>query len=230
MRVDIWSDVICPFCYVGEKRLEHVAAKMGIKLEVVWHSFQLEPDAPTAHPTPNIELIAGKYQCSLEQAYQHQRNVQAMCESEGIDFKWEDVKPGNTRNAHKVIQKAQFEGLGTAAAEAFFEAYMNQGQIIGDPDVATAIGISVGLTQEDVEESLSAGAFEDLIIEDQQAAYDINITGVPFFIFDNKLALSGSQPREIFEQALNKARSMGLDRDIPDGPVCNADGCEPDQR
>lgn len=230
MRVDIWSDVICPFCYVGEKRLEHVAAEMGIRLEVVWHSFQLEPDAPIAHPTPNIKLIAAKYQCSLEQAYQHQRNVQAMCESEGIDFKWEDVKPGNTRNAHKVIQKAQLEGLGTSAAEAFFEAYMNQGQIIGDPDVAKAIGVSVGLTQDDVEESLTDRAFEDLIVADQQTAYDINITGVPFFIFDNKLALSGSQPREIFTQALNKARSMSLDRDIPQGSVCNADGCEPDQR
>lgn len=132
MRVDVWSDVICPFCYVGEKRFENVARERGVEIEWVWHTFELEPNAPSTHSTPNLEMIAGKYRTNEAGAIQHQRNVAELCASEGIDFQWEKVKPGNTRFAHRIIQAAQAKSLGTKAAEVLFEAYMNESEAIGE--------------------------------------------------------------------------------------------------
>jgi len=135
MRVDIWSDVVCPFCYIGKKRLEHVAAEAGIELDVHWHSFELDPNAPSKHERSNTERLAQKYNQSIEQTQQMQRNVAQAARSEGIEFNWEQANSGNTFNAHRIIHLAQSQGLGNRMKEALLHAYMTDGQAIGQADV-----------------------------------------------------------------------------------------------
>ncbi|MGI2033867.1 DsbA family oxidoreductase [Rhizobium panacihumi] len=226
MRVDVWSDVICPFCYVGEKRLENVARERGVEIEWVWHSFELEPDAPSTHSTPNLEMIAGKYRTNEAGAIQHQRNVAELCASEGIDFQWQKVKPGNTRLAHRIIQVAQAKGLGIKAAEVLFEAYMNEGEAIGERSVIERIAARIGLSHEEINAALSSNVIDDQIAADQQTAMEIGVTGVPFFVIDGKVALSGAQPRQVFDQALDRILLSKIERVEDDQAlICDVDGC-----
>ncbi|WP_299154742.1 DsbA family protein, partial [uncultured Acinetobacter sp.] len=120
MRVDIWSDVVCPFCYIGKKRLEAAAEEAGIELELHWHSFQLDPEAPPRQEISNSERLAQKYGRSVAEVEDMQRNIAEMAKAEGIEFNWEGANSGNTLNAHRIIHLAQSKGLGNEAQEAFF--------------------------------------------------------------------------------------------------------------
>jgi len=139
MRVDIWSDVVCPFCYIGKKRLEHVAEQAGIELDIHWHSFELDPNAPVKHDTSNTERLAQKYGRSYAEMEEMERNVAAMAAVEGIDFQWQKANSGNSFNAHRIIHLAQSKGLGNEAEEAFFHAYMTEGLAIGEREVVEEI-------------------------------------------------------------------------------------------
>lgn len=144
MRVDIWSDVVCPFCYIGKKRLEAAAEQAGVELEVHWHSFELDPDAPVRQEISNSERLALKYGRTVAEVEEMQRNIAKMAAEEGIEFNWENANSGNSFNAHRIIHLAQSHGLGNEAEEAFFFSYMTQGLPIGEretiEDVASRIG------------------------------------------------------------------------------------------
>ncbi|MEC8568785.1 MAG: DsbA family oxidoreductase, partial [Pseudomonadota bacterium] len=203
MRVDIWSDVVCPFCYIGKKRLEHVAEEAGIELEIHWHSFELDPNAPAKHDTSNTERLAKKYGRSYAEMEEMERNVAAMAASEGIDFQWQKANSGNSFNAHRIIHLAQSKGLGNEAKEAFFHAYMTEGLAIGEREVVEEIASRIGLDNAEVEYVLDSDELADFVRHDEKIAHEqLKVTGVPFFVFDQKLALSGAQPREVFLQAL----------------------------
>ena len=120
MRVDIWSDVVCPFCYIGKKRLEAAAEQAGVELEVHWHSFELDPDAPVRQEISNSERLALKYGRTVAEVEEMQRNIAKMAAEEGIEFNWENANSGNSFNAHRIIHLAQSHGLGNEAKEAFF--------------------------------------------------------------------------------------------------------------
>lgn len=229
MRVDIWSDVVCPFCYIGKKRLENVAKEAGIELEVIWHSFELDPDAPAKHDTSNTERLAKKYGRTIEQTQEMERNIAAAALSEGIQFNWEKANSGNTFNAHRIIHLAQSKGLGTEAEEAFFHAYMTEGLAIGERETVEEIASRIGLDNAEVEYVLDSEEFADFVRHDEKLAHEqLNVTGVPFFVFDQRLALSGAQPREVFLQALQQAISTQAQGEIEqeDGAVCNDESCE----
>jgi predicted DsbA family dithiol-disulfide isomerase len=159
-------------------------------------------------------------------AIRHQRNVAELCASEGIDFQWEKVKPGNTRLAHRIIQVAQTKGLGTKAAEVLFEAYMNEGEAIGERSVIERIAARIGFSDDEIDATFSSRVIEDQIAADQQTAMEIGVTGVPFFVIDGKIALSGAQPRHVFEQALDRVLLSKFERIEDDQAViCDANGC-----
>lgn len=211
MRVDIWSDVVCPFCYIGKKRLGHVAQEAGIDLEIHWHSFQLDPDAPAKHDLSNTERLAKKYGRSVEQMQDMQRDIATMAAAEGIDFQWELANSGNTFNAHRIIHLAQSKGLGNEAEEAFFHAYMTEGLSIGEREVVEEIASRIGLDHAEVEFVLDTKEFADFVEHDEMIAREqLKVTGVPFFVFDQKLALSGAQPREVFLQVLEQAQQANV--------------------
>lgn len=229
MRVDIWSDVVCPFCYIGKKRLEHVAAEAGIQLDIHWHSFELDPQAPARHSNSNTERLAEKYGQSIEQTEQMQRNIAQAAASEGIEFNWQLANSGNTFNAHRLIHLAQTQGLGNAAKEAFFKAYMSDGLAIGETEVIEKIALNIGLTASDIQAVLSSDQYADAVRNDEKIAHEqLKVTGVPFFVFDQRLAVSGAQPREVFlqvfEQLQQQAESPAVEHDA--AASCDADGCE----
>ncbi|MCR4532343.1 DsbA family oxidoreductase [Acinetobacter venetianus] len=227
MRVDIWSDVVCPFCYIGKKRLEHVAEEAGIELEIHWHSFELDPNAPAKHDTSNTERLAKKYGRSYAEMEEMERNVAAMAASEGIDFQWQKANSGNSFNAHRIIHLAQSKGLGNEAKEAFFHAYMTEGLAIGEREVVEEIASRIGLDNAEVEYVLDSDELADFVRHDEKIAHEqLKVTGVPFFVFDQKLALSGAQPREVFLQALQQADSDDQNIEQADAAQCNDDSCE----
>ncbi len=228
MRVDIWSDVVCPFCYIGKKRLEHVAEQAGIELDIHWHSFELDPNAPAKHDTSNTERLAQKYGRSYAEMEEMERNVAAMAAAEGIDFQWQKANSGNSFNAHRIIHLAQSKGLGNEAEEAFFHAYMTEGLAIGEREIVEEIASRIGLDHAEVEYVLDSDELADFVRHDEKIAHEqLNVTGVPFFIFDQKLALSGAQPREIFLQALQQAQSASTQEiEQTDAAQCNDDQCE----
>ncbi len=227
MRVDIWSDVVCPFCYIGKKRLEHVAEEAGIELEIHWHSFELDPNAPAKHDTSNTERLAKKYGRNYAEMEEMERNVAAMAASEGIDFQWQKANSGNSFNAHRIIHLAQSKGLGNEAKEAFFHAYMTEGLAIGEREVVEEIASRIGLDNAEVEYVLDSDELADFVRHDEKIAHEqLKVTGVPFFVFDQKLALSGAQPREVFLQALQKADSDDQNIEQTDAAQCNDESCE----
>lgn len=230
MRVDIWSDVVCPFCYIGKKRLEAAAEQAGVELEVHWHSFELDPEAPLRQEISNSERLAQKYGRTLAEVEDMQRNIAAMAAAEGIEFNWENANSGNTFNAHRIIHLAQSKGLGSEAKEAFFYSYMTQGLPIGERETIEDVAARIGLNPVEVDDVLNSDEYADFVKFDQEVARDqLKVTGVPFFVFDQRVALAGAQPREVFLQVLEKAMETANDTDpASDANQCDVNGqCDP---
>lgn len=227
MRVDIWSDVVCPFSYIVKKRLEHVAAEVGVELDIHWHSFELDPDAPAHHDTSNTERLAKKYGRSVEEMQQMQQNIAQMAAEEGIDFQWQKANSGNSFDAHRIIHLAQSKGLGNQAKEAFFHAYMTEGLAIGEREVVEEIASRIGLDHAEVEYVLQSDELADFVRHDEKIAHEqLNISGVPFFVFDQKFALSGAQPREVFLQVLNQSLAQIEQQSPTDANTCSDEKCD----
>ena len=233
MRVDIWSDVVCPFCYIGKKRLEKAATEAGVELEVHWHSYQLDPEAPARQEVSNSERLAQKYNRTLAEVEEMQRNIAAMAKEEGIEFNWEGANSGNTFNAHRLIHLAQSKGLGSEAKEAFFFSYMTQGLAIGERETIEDVASRIGLNPVEVDDLLESDAYADFVKFDEEVAREqLQVTGVPFFVFDQRVALAGAQPREVFVQVIEKARETQKDEDlsaVEDAATCQDDSCQPPQ-
>ena len=206
MRVDIWSDVVCPFCFIGKKRLEKAAEQAGVELEIFWHSYQLDPDAPIRQEKSNSERLAEKYNRSIAEVEEMQRNIAAMAKEEGIEFNWENANSGNTFNAHRIIHLAQSLNLGNEAKEAFFYSYMTQGLAIGERETIEDVAARIGLNPNQVEDVLNSDEFAEFVKYDEEVARDqLKVTGVPFFVFDQRVALAGAQPVEVMKDVLTKA-------------------------
>ncbi|KGH49327.1 dithiol-disulfide isomerase [Acinetobacter idrijaensis] len=228
MRVDIWSDVVCPFCYIGKKRLEAAAQEAGIELEVHWHSFQLDPEAPVRQEVSNSERLAQKYGRTVAEVEEMQRNIAEMAKAEGIEFNWEGANSGNTFNAHRLIHLAQSKGLGNEAQEAFFYSYMTQGLAIGERETLEDVAARIGLNPVEVDDLLDSEEYADFVKFDQEVAHDqLKVTGVPFFVFDQRIALAGAQPKEVFLQVFEKALDTSTNSQAAQ---CSPETCDtPDQ-
>ncbi|WP_425916279.1 DsbA family oxidoreductase [Acinetobacter sp. TSRC1-2] len=228
MRVDIWSDVVCPFCYIGKKRLEAAAEQAGLELEVHWHSYELDPEAPIRQEVSNSERLAQKYGRSVADVEEMQRNIAAMAAEEGIQFNWENANSGNTFNAHRIIHLAQSKGLGSEAKEAFFYSYMTQGLPIGERETIEDVAARIGLNPVEVEDVLNSEEYADFVKFDEEVARDqLKVTGVPFFVFDQRIALAGAQPREVFLQVFEKAlEAPQAEVKTDDAAVCKDDLCD----
>ena len=224
MRVDIWSDVVCPFCYIAKKRLDAAAEESGVELEVFWHSYQLDADAPARQQISNTERLAQKYGRSIEDVEEMQRNIAEMAKAEGIEFNWQTANSGNTFNAHRLIHLAQSKGLGNEAKEAFFFSYMTQGLPIGERETLEDIASRIGLNPVEVDDLLDSDEYADFVKYDEEVAREqLKVTGVPFFVFEQRIALAGAQPKEVFMQVIEKAQTLP---EQPPAPVCADDSCD----
>lgn len=237
MRVDIWSDVVCPFCYIGKKRLEKAAEQAGIELEVFWHSYELDANAPVRQEVSNTERLAAKYGRSIAEVEEMQRNIADMAKQEGIEFNWQTANSGNTFNAHRLIHMAQSVGLGDEAKEALFYSYMTQGLAIGERETLEDVASRIGLNPVQVDDMLDSDEFAEFVKYDEEVANEqLKVQGVPFFVFDQRVALAGAQPVDVMKEVMEKAfASIKDEADLDAAPeavntdeaaLCNDDACE----
>ncbi len=232
MKIDIWSDVVCPFCYLGKQRLDEALSQWphAAEIEIVWHSFELDPQAPQRLSESLAEHIATKYGTSLQQSEASQRALAEQFSAVGLTFDWRSAQPGNTFNAHRVFHFAVEQGLGPEVMAEFMRGYFSQGAAIGDPQVVAELAIRAGLDADQVRSVLESDAYADNVRADETLARQIGISGVPFFVFDERLAVSGAQPAEVFTQALNQAwdsRTVTLQTvaGAAEASACGPEGC-----
>jgi predicted DsbA family dithiol-disulfide isomerase len=209
MKVDIWSDVRCPFCYIGKRKFELALEKFAHSdaVEVEWHSFELDPNTETRPELNATDYLAEIKGQSREWAEQMNNQVTAIAAQVGITFDLDNAKVANSFQAHRLIQLAKFNGLGNEAEEELFKAYFTEGKNIDDQTVLVALGESIGLQKTAVQDMLAGYDFSNEVRADEQIAQQIGIAGVPFFIIDQKLSVSGAQAPETFLGALEQAWS-----------------------
>jgi predicted DsbA family dithiol-disulfide isomerase len=209
MKVDIWSDVRCPFCYIGKRKFELAWAEFehADQIEIEWHSFELDPMAvtlPEANPIDHLAQIKGQ---SREWAVEMTNHVTKAAREVGIKFNMEKAVVANSFNAHRLIQLAKANDLADDIEEQLFTDYFISGKNIDDKEVLIASGMAVGLDRLAIEMMLESDSFTDEVRMDEAMARQIGITGVPFFIFNKNLAVSGAQSPETFLGAMEQAYS-----------------------
>lgn len=225
MKIDVWSDVICPFCYIGKRRLELALEQTGVDAEIVWHSFELNPAAPASYGTTLPEVMSRAYGASLPQALAVLAHEEEQANSVGLDFQWRSARPGNTFTAHRVLHLAKAHGRGGEAEERFFRAYFSEGEEIGSPDVVRRLALEIGLDAAEVDEVLAGDGYAREVRADEQRAADLGVRGVPFFVVNDAATVSGAQSVEHFAQVLREEAARV--RSAPsDGALCHDGVCE----
>jgi len=216
MRIDVWSDVVCPFCYIGKAALDQAVAQTGAKVEIVHRAFRLQPGEK---PEPVSEMLARKYGLTGAAAEASQQRVTAIAAQVGLDFHLDGTMIGDTVDAHKLLALAGEKGVQAALLERLYRAYFTEGQPIFDRDTLLSLGEESGLVRADMDAALASPAVEAAVVADQQQAQGHGVRGVPFFVFDGRYAVSGAQPVETFVQALQASGA------VTDGAACSVDGC-----
>jgi predicted DsbA family dithiol-disulfide isomerase len=227
MKVDVWSDIACPFCYIGHRRLEWALEQVGFadEVEVVYHSFQLDARAPVENAMRTTEMLARKYGMSEQQAQQMNERMMEQARDDGLELRLLDTQLTNTGDAHRVIHLAKAMGKEPQVVEQLFRAYFTESRHVGRRESLVQIAVEAGLAQVDVEAMLASERFVADVRADQEAAHQLGVQGVPFYVFDNKFAVSGAQARDVFRRALEQAYADRAEQ-VGQGDSCNSDGCE----
>ncbi len=230
MKIDIWSDIRCPFCYVGKKKLEKAMEQFphADKVELVWHSFQLDPQLKTQPERDPFEFFSEMKGISENQAkLMHQHAYNAGKEA-GIEFNFEQQKIANSFKGHLLIQLAKEKNLANEMEEALFSAQFIEAKNIDDEATLIEIGKKVGLTEEEVQNALKSDDLAYKVKQDMNTAGNLGINSVPFFVFNDKYAISGAQQPPVFREVLEKSWKEFSDGDnglqIIEGDSCDADG------
>ncbi len=234
MKVEVWSDVMCPFCYIGkrnyEKGLQQFAEANDI--ELVWKSFQLDPGISNERENrlDAYDYLSQRKGISRDHVVQMHEQVTRMAADAGLEYHLEKTQMVNSFKAHRLLQMSKEKGLGNEAEEQLFYANFTEGKDFSDTAVLIEIGAKIGLSEADVRESLSNNKYSVQVNEDIQKARKIGVTGVPFFVFNDKYAVSGAQAPEAFAQVLEKSHSEWrtanpkISLEISEGPSCTPDG------
>jgi predicted DsbA family dithiol-disulfide isomerase len=207
MRVEIWSDVVCPWCYLGKRRFENALASFehSHDVEVIYRSFELDPSAPSDSTVPTVELLAGKYGMTSQQASDAQQQMTERAAADGLDFAMDGLRSGNTRDAHRLLQLAGDRGVQAALAERLHRAYFSEQKSVFDHAALTALAVEVGLDAEEVAAVLTGDRYTDAVIDDEETARALGANGVPFFVIDRRYGISGAQPADTITRALERA-------------------------
>ena len=222
MKIEIWSDIACPWCYVGKRRFERALSSFSHRdeVEVTWRSFELDASAPRVTHEPVAEMLARKYRIPVAQAEAMNARLAGEGKKEGIDFRFDRVRLGNTFDAHRLTHLAAAAGKREAMVERLMRAYFTDGATVGDVDTLVRLAVEVGLDEQETRRALESEAYAADVRADQQRARDFGISGVPFFAIDERYGISGAQPPEAILDTLRQAWS---ERDPADA-TANADG------
>jgi predicted DsbA family dithiol-disulfide isomerase len=206
LLVEVWSDLVCPWCYLGKRRLEQALEQFPQRdrVDVVWRSFELEPDAPTT-PEPRAEALVRRYGMTPEQAAERDATMTALAAEAGLDYRPDLVLLGNTFDAHRILHAAAAAGLQAPAKERMLRAYFTEGRALSDPDTLVELAGEAGLDTEAARAALADGSHADEVRAEEREAAQLGVTGVPFFVLGRRYAVSGAQPAELLLQALERA-------------------------
>ena len=211
MRIDVWSDLVCPWCYIGKRRLERALAdRPGAPVvEIVHRSFQLNPSAPMGTTSRRREYLMAKYGWSADKAVEIDTAMEQRAAADGLEYHLsENGLTGNTLDAHRLVHLARDRGRQDEAVERFFRGYFTEQRSLFDAESLLALAVDAGLDRDDVHRVLGGTDYTDAVLADVREAQTLGVSGVPFFVFDRRLGLSGAQPVEAFVDALTQAAAL----------------------
>ena len=230
MEINIWSDVRCPFCYIGKRKFEMALEKFPHKdkVNVTWKSFELDPNLTTNAEVSATEHLSSAKGISKEQAKGMQQHVANVAKEVGLDFNSENTIVANSLNAHRLIQLSKTKGLGNEVEEALFKAYFINGKNIDDKETLIETGVSIGLSENEVKEIFTSDVFVKEVRQDEMKAQSLGINGVPFFVLNNKYAVSGAQSPatflDVLEQTWKEFENENQELRIVEGESCSPGG------
>jgi len=230
MKVEIWSDVMCPFCYIGKRRFENALQQLPFRdeIDIEWKSFQLDPSVQHEPGKTIHQYLAERKGFSVQKAKELNDQVTGMAAAEGLTYDFDKAVVANSFDAHRFSHLAAKHGKGDAAEESLFKAYFSEGKNIADRDTLIQLGIDIGLEGTEVKQALEGDAYTQEVQQDIAAATTLGIRGVPFFVIDRKYAVSGAQSTEVFLQALDKSftewKKDNNQLTTIQGEVCSTDG------
>jgi predicted DsbA family dithiol-disulfide isomerase len=230
MNINIWSDVRCPFCYIGKRKFEMALEKFPHKdkVNVSWQSFELDPNLETRTDVNSLDYISNVKGISHEQAEEMHLHVKQVAKEVGLDFNFDKAVVANSFDAHRLIQFAKVHQKGNEVEEALFKAHFIEAKNIDDTDTLVAIGMSIGLEAKEVREVLASDAYSKEVKRDEMQAQKIGISGVPFFVLNNKYGVSGAQSPETFLEVLEESwkdfEAKNERLIITEGESCSPDG------
>jgi len=240
LTLDIWSDIACPWCWIGKRHIEAALADFAHAHEVQlrWRAFELDPGAPRLVPPepPYVERLARKYGATRDEAQGMIDRMVAVAAEDGLDMRFDRIRPGNTFDAHRLLHLAWSSGHQDALKERLFRAYLHEGRAIGERDVLCEMALEVGMKEGSAEALLEGDAFAQEVRADEATAHSLGVSGVPFFVAAGRFGVSGAQPaavlREVLERAWTEKAGEGASTDevgpdaATEGAACGPAGCD----
>jgi predicted DsbA family dithiol-disulfide isomerase len=232
LRVDIWSDIACPWCYIGKRHFEQALGKFAHKgeVDVVWRAFELDPSAPRVRDASvgYVDRLARKYGTQPAQAKVMLDRVVAAGAAAGLELRFDHIRSGNTFDAHRLLHLAHDHGRQDAMKERLMRGYLTEGQAVGQPEVLATLAGEVGLDPEAARDVLASDRYTAEVRQDEAMAHELGISGVPFFVLDGRLGVSGAQPADVLLGALDKAWTDLAPKleTFAEGATCGPDGCD----
>src|SRR5699024_376432 len=202
MKIEVWSDFVCPFCYIGKRRLEQAIENFDHKDKIVinYKSYELDPDAEETTNESMHEILAKKYNMPIEQAKQMNENVASQAKEVGLEYNFDSMKNANTFDAHRVVKAAAKDSKEKEMVERLLKAHFTDGKQISDHETLIMLANEVGVDHERVQSVLESRKYSAYVRDDEEQAAQIGVQGVPFFVFNEKYAVSGAQPSEVFKE------------------------------
>lgn len=229
MRIDIWSDIVCPWCAIGRAHLDTALADFehADDVEIVWHSFELDPGAPPVRDGEYAEMLARKYGTTTVDAQAMVDQMTGKAAAAGLDFHLERARPGNSFDAHRLVHLGAERGRQDAVKQRLLQAYLCEGAAIGEHDALERLAVDAGLERDEVRAVLGSDAYADAVRADEARARELRIDAVPFFVVDGRFGIPGAQPSDVILQTLRRAWD---ERNRPitlsgEGTACGPDGC-----
>lgn len=233
MKIEVWSDYVCPFCYIGKKQLEDAIRAKNLEddVEVVFKSYMLDPTTPTDSEVAVVDSLSRKYQVTPDKAQGMIDGIVARANEVGLAYDFSELKEENTLKAHRLVKFAETKGKANELNELLLNRHFVGGQRIGQDEVLVTLAKEVGLDEVEVKALLASNDFADAVQADIAESRELGVQGVPFFVINRKYGISGAQPKEVFEQALQQvAEEEGIKPGLKmqgnsSAGVCTDDGC-----
>ena len=228
MNVEIWSDIACPWCAVGKRRFEAALEQFEHRddVTVTFRSFELDPDAPPAREGSTAEHLAKKYGTSLEQALAMNERMTETAAGDGLEFRFDLARGGNTFDAHRLLHLAAAHGRQHELKERLMRAYLGEGELMSDHAALTRLALEAGLPEDEVRDTLATDRYAAEVREDEATARGLGISAVPFFVVDRAFGAAGAQPPEVLGEFLQRAWEARTPLSVvADGDICGPDGC-----